>query len=482
MSSEIPVILSFPLPFRVLVLAGLGILGWATNLHGLDLLGVDAVAAMDLRLDADAHLRLPPHLSSSAGKYPAHPYTIYAAVYRLFAAYSLWVFFSWAAFRYLTYGNMSLVDAFGYIPAVSALVVLLVLICPFDALYKHERDKFLHAVRRCLFTSMDGPIYFADVVFADIFTSFAKVLGDVWLSACMLLPGNTLFLTPADGPWLRWVAPTIMSLPYLVRLKQCVIEYSLSSNESRRPLFNALKYATAFPVIYLSAAQRIVVSELVTERGDDIAKEAWHGEHRLFRLWLLAAAVNSLYSFWWDVTNDWGLTLLKPKNASSSKERPPPPRRLLLPHLQSDLPRGSASSASEDQYVPITAPTNHQRQQLYPYGLRPTLLYPLPVYPLLVFLNLVLRLTWSIKLSTHLHSKTDGSVAIFWLEMAEVVRRWMWVFLRVEWEVIKKTQHGHGAGGSRREVLLNDFSGDETDSEYEMVTRPPDEERLGRAP
>ncbi|KAJ6499143.1 EXS family-domain-containing protein [Mycena sanguinolenta] len=463
MSSEIPVILSFPLPFRVLVLAGLGILGWATNLHGLDMLGVDAVAAMDLRLDADTHLHLPPHLSSSAPKYPAQPSMIYNAVYRLFAAYSLWVFFSWVAFRYLTYGNMSLVDAFGYIPAVSALVVLLVLICPIDTLYKHERDKFLHAIRRCLFTSMDGPIYFADVVFADIFTSFAKVLGDVWLSACMLLPGNTLFLTPADGPWLRWVAPTIMSLPYLVRLKQCVVEYSLSSNESRRPLFNALKYATAFPVIYLSAAQRIVVTELVREKGDEIAKEAWHGEHRLFRLWLLAAAVNSLYSFWWDVTNDWGLRLLAPKDAMS-KDRPPPPRRLLL----SNTTRGSASpSALEDQYMPIMTPTNHQRQlQPYPYGLRPTLLYPLPVYPLLVFLNLVLRLTWSIKLSTHLHSKTDGSVAIFWLEMAEVVRRWMWVFLRVEWEVIKKAQQS-----SRREVLLNDFSGDETDSEYEMVPR-----------
>ncbi|KAF7361753.1 Protein-er retention protein [Mycena venus] len=471
--TEIPVILSFPLPFRVLVLTGLGILGWATNLHGLDLLGVDAVAAMDLRVDAPSPNHLPAHLSSSTAKHPANPAVIYTAVYRLFTAYSLWVFFSWAVFRFLTYGNMTLVDAFGYIPAISALVVLLVLVCPIDALYKHERDKFLHAVRRCLFTSMDGPIYFADVVFADIFTSFAKVVGDVWLSACMLLPGNTLFRTPADGPWLRWVAPTIMSLPYLVRLKQCIIEYSLSSNESRRPLFNALKYATAFPVIYLSAAQRIVVSELVREKGDDIAKEAWHGEHRLFRLWLLAAAINSLYSFWWDVTNDWGLTLLKPKNSSSS--RPPPPRRLLLPsHLQTDLPRGSTPTLDEPH---ITTATNHQRQQqLDPYGLRSTLLYPLPVYPLLVFLNLVLRLTWSIKLSTHLHSKTDGSVAIFWLEMAEVVRRWMWVFLRVEWEVIKKTQHG-----SRRDVLLDDFSGDETESEYEMVPRTPDDERLGRA-
>jgi hypothetical protein len=86
-------------------------------------------------------------------------------------------------------------------------------------------------------------------------------------------------------------------------------------------------------------------------------------------------------------------------------------------------------------------------------------------------------LTWSIKLSSHLHSKTEGSVAIFWLEMAEVARRWMWVFVRVEWEVIKKLQHG-----PRRETLLDDFSGDETEADYEMVPRTPDDARLGRDP
>jgi hypothetical protein len=138
--------MSFPLPFRVLALAGLGVLGWATNLHGLDLLGVDAVAAMDLRVDANQpNAHLPPHLSGGP-KHPSQPSIIYTAVYQLFAAYSLWCFISWAMFRYLTYGNMSLVDAFGYIPAISALVVILVLICPIDAFYKRERDKFLQCV------------------------------------------------------------------------------------------------------------------------------------------------------------------------------------------------------------------------------------------------------------------------------------------------------------------------------------------------
>ncbi|KAJ7072174.1 EXS family-domain-containing protein [Mycena amicta] len=451
--SEIPVIVDFPLPFRVLVLAGLGIVGWATNLHGLDILGVDAVTAMDLRVEANPNSHLPPHLSSSP-KQPSHPSVIYNAVYRLFGAYTVWCCFCWAVFRFLTWGDMALVDAFGYISAIAALVVLLALVSPIDTLHKRERDKFLHSIRRCLFGSMDGPIYFADVVFADVFTSFAKVLGDTWLSARMLLPGNTLFRNPPDGPWLRWIMPTIMSLPYLVRLKQCLIEYSLPSNDSRRPLFNALKYATSFPVIYLSAAQRIVVTELMQEKGEEIAKEAWHGEHPLFRLWLLAAVVNSLYSFWWDVTNDWGLSLLSPNHAS--QEKPSPPRRLLLSHR---------STASEEH---ITTSTT----QPYPFGLRSTLLFPLPVYPLVVFLNLVLRLTWSIKLSSHLHSKSEGSVAIFWLEIAEVLRRWLWVFVRVEWEVIKRMQYG-----PRREVLLDDFS-DEVEDEYEMVPRTADQARV----
>jgi len=35
----------------------------------------------------------------------------------------------------------------------------------------------------------------------------------------------------------------------------------------------------------LSAAQRLVVSDLVAEKGEQAMEEAWHGEHALFRLW-----------------------------------------------------------------------------------------------------------------------------------------------------------------------------------------------------
>lgn len=72
------------------------------------------------------------------------------------------------------------------------------------------------------------------------------------------------------------------SLPYLIRLRQCLIEYYAPTNTSRRPLFNAIKYASSFPVIFLSAAQRIVISDLAQTHG---SQQGWHGEHPLFRLW-----------------------------------------------------------------------------------------------------------------------------------------------------------------------------------------------------
>jgi len=162
---------------------------------------------------------------------------------------------------------------------------------------------------------------------------------------------------------------------------------------------------------------------------------------------LLSAAINSLYSFWWDVTNDWGLKLLKPKSSRSSERSLP--RRLVLPRLHSGsalLSRDFGSESEEYRY----------------YGLRSTLLYPLPVYPFLVFLNFFLRMTWSAKLSSHLHS-TDGSVTIFLIEVAEIIRRWMWVFIRVEWEYIKKARERAGR------LRL-----DESDEPYELNPPTPE--------
>lgn len=218
--------LSFPLPFRVFALTSLGILAWATNIHGLDNLGVDVVSALDLRV-GDHHSPSQRYWPDSPRK--ADVTVLYKNVYRIFITYSVWCLVSWTTFRSLSQGNPTLVDVYGYIPAVFALLTVIILLLPFHVLFKPERDKFLQyvfirsylrlqnlkclifsAIRRCISSSPDSPVYFADVVFADIFTSFAKVLGDVFISLRMLFPGNSLLEPPADHGWTRWIMPTIM--------------------------------------------------------------------------------------------------------------------------------------------------------------------------------------------------------------------------------------------------------------------------------
>ena len=106
----------------------------------------------------------------------------------------------------------------------------------------------------------------------------------------------------------------------------------------------------------------------------------------------LAALVNSLSSFWWDVSMDWDLTLL----------------------------------------------SRHRHKS--PYGLRQYRIFRQPViYYLLVGFDLGLRFAWSWKLSLAL-VKLDGiEGGIFLLEILELTRRWVWVYFRVETEWVRSS-------------------------------------------
>ncbi|THH04550.1 hypothetical protein EW145_g5439 [Phellinidium pouzarii] len=479
MDIEAPFAASFPLPFRAFFLAGTGLLCWATNLHILHTFRVDVAAALELRsLHATTlHSNAPLHLTSSG---PPTAVVLARAVYRLFYAYSLWVFAAWAIFRLATRGDPTLVDAYKFIPAVTALSLVMFVISPFNILEKCVRDHFLLAMRRCIFSPASMPVYFSDVVLADIFTSYAKVIGDVWLSLCMILPSGSLLIFPSQDGWSRLMVPCLMSIPYAIRFRQCIIDYMQPTTTTKKPLYNALKYASSFPVIFLSAAQRSITVNTMEEEDSDAE------EHPLFRLWydqfimlviraeiemlgfrLLSVAINSLYSFWWDVTHDWGLELLHTR-ILSPRLQSRPPRPLVLPSLHMhgasslDGPRPNihARHTSPSHQNRLQASGSHGSPflaQRHPWGLRARLFFPLPAYPIALFANLLLRLTWSLKLSAHLHARAaavfgsvsdtgteseglqmSGALLFFWLELAELLRRWVWVFFRVEWECVQR--------------------------------------------
>ena len=269
-------------------------------------------------------------------------------------------------------------------------------------------------------------------------------------------------------------------LPYALRLRQCLLEYWQSGYSSTRPLANALKYFSAFPVIFLSAAQKSLLMDIALEKGttiDQLHEGRWYGEHRVFRLWLLAVVANSMFSFYWDVAMDWGLALCEidtwlPNRSRSAgiplngvaagvgllgspavlhKRRvPSEPRQPLWTrarrlfslrhtspnaHQRSPCPTPLESPSTPRINAPLLPPTRP-----FAFGLRPVLLLPDPtVYHLFALIDLVLRFTWSLKLSSHLHTISEIESGVFMMEALELVRRWMWVFVRIEWEAVKKS-------------------------------------------
>ena len=132
--------LSFPLPYRVLFLIGLGILAWATNLHGLNSCGVDVIGAMALRVETN------PSNPSIPTYRPAFNHSkiasLYQSAYRLFLSYTAICISSWVFFRLMTRGDPSLTDKYGYVPVITAIAIAFLLLCPYDVLVRSERDKF----------------------------------------------------------------------------------------------------------------------------------------------------------------------------------------------------------------------------------------------------------------------------------------------------------------------------------------------------
>jgi EXS family len=186
-----------------------------------------------------------------------------------------------------------------------------------------------------------------------------------------------------------------------------------------------------------------------------------------------------MYSFWWDLTNDWGFDLLQFTPRLKYPSRSSLPRPLVLPAMhESEEPDTSPRSSMTLSALSLPRTSFYRpsaNSPPYPYGLRPRLLYPLPVYPLALFINLILRLTWSVKLSSHLHSRAqgEGSLLIFWLEVAELVRRWVWVFIRVEWEIVRRAQD------AAKHTEMSDESRVNSDAEsFELVGDTVDEPLL----
>lgn len=164
----------------------------------------------------------------------------------------------WAA----THAIPERVEAFDYIPQAFLFIALFLLLIPFSRFARSGRHRFLTTLRRIsiggLAEAQDGK--FGDILLADALTSYAKVIGDLYVCCYMFFDGNTSSTEKPNrncGPQI--VLPLLIALPSVIRFRQCLIEYVRARRASQKGgqhLANALKYASAFPVIYVGAKLR----------------------------------------------------------------------------------------------------------------------------------------------------------------------------------------------------------------------------------
>ena len=160
--------------------------------------------------------------------------------------------------------------------------------------YSAERKNLVQTLFRLVVPKSADPTPQIQIVFADILTSYAKVLAD-WdlLFFCSLLNRFNSSSSLCVIPGLFSVM--LVCFPYFCRVRQCLhdLKFQDTPTDQLLVLVNILKYASSFPVIYLSYL-------LIWNR------QGWNVS------WILVNLVNYILSTSWDVLVDWKLFHRRP--------------------------------------------------------------------------------------------------------------------------------------------------------------------------
>lgn len=160
-----------------------------------------------------------------------------------------------------------------------------------------------------------GSVRFRDTLMADVLTSVIKAIKDVFISACYVLPvllrgrNRACSSTAAEcalcvdptKPFRLIVMPLVSASPLLLRFVQCVSRYY--SSRFRWPhLYNATKYTGSL----LMVAIGMFHTDALPTFGMESTKKKISSA-----LYLFIFLSSTFYSFWWDLSQDWGLNLLR---------------------------------------------------------------------------------------------------------------------------------------------------------------------------
>ncbi|KAL4788231.1 EXS family-domain-containing protein [Aspergillus varians] len=382
--------LFLPFPSRVAVILLAGFWGWGANLHHLQQHNIDLLAL----------IRYPTHHSSN--QQPPH-----VSAYRFAAVLTFPLLLSLIIFWPVTHGSRERVESVDYIPQAYLFIFFALLLLPLNRLSRPGRRRFLATCRRIsiggLAEVQDGK--FGDILLADALTSYARVIADLVVTFWMFFSSDTSSTSKPDRHCgSNYTIPILIAIPSIIRLRQCLIEFGRvrqtgfkNGNGGWQHLANALKYFSAFPVIMLAAKLK------------DYSPFLFYGisEVKLSRLLYFFSFFNSSYSFYWDITKDWDLTLF----------------------------------------------TKSRNDNAYPFGLRRYRHFTDKQYYTAIAVDFAIRFSWTSRFLPGFRWLSETEFGLFLLMFLEVGRRWIWIFIRSEAEWIRNSR-----GPAPPDVLLGEYS------------------------
>ena len=180
------------------------------------------------------------------------------------------------------------------------LILLAFLLNPFKYFQRKARYKFIFIIVHILLAPFVF-VFFTDFYLADQFNSTVAIFLDMHYSMCYIFTdswfGNAdTKICTSSGNGIR---PVISFLPAMWRMLQCFRCFYDTLSVSH--LVNAGKYFTTFPVIFFAALYSVKV------KGDIFESSVNEETSWLVIMWAVSGLIHAGYTFLWDVCCDWGL-------------------------------------------------------------------------------------------------------------------------------------------------------------------------------
>lgn len=232
-----------------------------------------------------------------------------------------------------------------------------------------------------------------DILVSDSLTSYAKIINDMGVFFSVTFASSHNYALEL----------VILCIPGLIRIKQCWLEYR--NTRRVQHIMNLLKYTAQLVPLLIN----MLIKRKMLQLADPNAPVATNELNFYNRWWYVFSAISSTYSFIWDVKMDWGFGLV---DFLFGNARFQPLRQ-----------RDHLVFNSYLAYFFIIA-TDCVLRYLW-------------VLKLFVIKETELELTLRNRVSNFLFGYDYLSFGYFALEVMELVRRWLWCFLKLECDLVK---------------------------------------------